>query len=328
MMPNEAGAMGDSVLSSLTPGEKEVVLGSVRFTMELHPHTDRHFNPYILRDGVWEPTETALFSAFLTSSETVLDLGANIGWYSLVAGTTLKGSGRVVAFEPEPTIGAILERNIVRNGLRNVEIVRAAVVDRETNACFVTTPHHVGDHHLVEGPTNEPTMTVAVTSIDAQWRRLGVTIDLIKIDTQGAELAIFRGMRELLSTQSRKPVIITEFWPHGLRRFGANAADLIDLMESFGYEAFLIDDLAKAARPIGFDDLRHRSRTDLAPADLGFIDLVLVPIGDSRRSSIEPFLQPYGSFEAKWRYKLRPTLAWFKRRLGSALKTAYGSIRQ
>ena len=316
-MPNESGVADVSLPIGPNAGETEIVLGAVRFMMELHPPTDRHFNPHILRDGVWEPTETALFSAFLATSETVFDIGANIGWYSLVAGTTLKGSGRVVAFEPEPTIGAILERNIVRNGLQNVEVVRAAVADREASARFVTTPHHVGDHHLVDGPTSEPTTTVATTSVDAQRRRLGGTVDLIKIDTQGAELAIFRGMHELLSTQSRKPVIITEFWPHGLRRYGASAADLIDLMESSGYEAFLIDDLAKAARPIGFEDLRHRSKTDLAPADLRYIDLVLVPIGDSRRSSIEPFLQPYGSIEARWRYRLRPTLGWLKRRLGA-----------
>jgi len=73
-----------------------------------------------------------------------------------------------------------------------------------------------------------------------------------KIDHQGAELAIFRGMHACLSAQPRKPVIITEFWPHGLRRFGTEAADFIDLIESFGYEAFVIDDFGKAARPISF----------------------------------------------------------------------------
>jgi len=283
--------------------------------MELHPPPDRIMNPVLIRDGVWEPTETALFSALLASCKTVFDIGANIGWYSLIAGKILEGTGRVVAFEPEPSIGAILERNILRNRLTNVEVVRAAVADRETSAFFVTSSDNVGDHHLVGGPSSESTTTVSMTSIDAQWQRLGLAIDLIKIDTQGAELAIFRGMRALLSAQQRKPVIITEFWPQGLRRYGAEAAAFIDLIESWGYEAFVIDDFAKAATPIEFRYLRHRSKTDLAPVDGVFIDLLLVPIGDPRRVLIEPLLRHYGWVEAMWRYSLRPTMAWCKRRL-------------
>ncbi len=320
LLPQSVSTSLDSREKELDSREKEIVLGSVRFTLELHPPTDHIMNPQIIRDGVWEPTETALFSALLEHSKTVFDIGANIGWYSLIAGKILERSGRVVAFEPEPTVGAILERNILKNRLTNVEIVRAAVADQTTSASFVTSSSNVGDHHLVEGPTNASTTTVSVTSVDAHWQRLGVPIDLIKIDTQGAELAIFRGMRALLTAQPRKPVIITEFWPHGLWRFGAEAAALIDLIESFGYEAFLIDDVAKAVRPINFRDLRHRSKTDLAPLDRMSADIVLIPIGDARRALIDPYLRPYGWVEAMWRYRLRPTMSWYKRRLKFAAR--------
>ncbi len=293
--------------------EAHIRIADLIFTLRLHPESDKIMTPVLLKTGIWEPTETRVFLALLQDARTVLDIGANIGWYATLAGLKLRGRGQVVAFEPAPQVFALLAENVARNGLHdNVTVINGAVADRRGDARFAITPDHVGDHHLVVGD-EAGAISIPVTTVDAVRAELGRDIDLIKIDTQGAELCIFRGMMSTLAEQERKPILISEFWPLGLNRMESSALELLSEWQKAGYLAYRIDSKADCLRPVSFSRLSARVTTDLAPDGSRFIDLVLIPRGDPRAELIVPFVKPYPIHIDAW-VRVRQILGTWKRR--------------
>src|SRR5262245_61208343 len=82
--------------------EHSFEFAGLRFSMELHPAGDEIITPQMLRDGAWEPHESKIFLDIARGSSLVVDIGANIGWYAILAALATNGHGRVAAFEPHP----------------------------------------------------------------------------------------------------------------------------------------------------------------------------------------------------------------------------------
>src|SRR5689334_11771369 len=100
------------------------------FKFAIHADSDQFISLDIARDGVWEPFETRIFSCMCRPGDTVLDLGANIGWYSVLAAKILGGAGHVLAFEPDATNARLLEINAAASDQHGViQIFRTAVGD-------------------------------------------------------------------------------------------------------------------------------------------------------------------------------------------------------
>jgi FkbM family methyltransferase len=176
---------------------------------------------YIL--GTAEPDVQAFLAEHLRPGDTFFDLGANIGYFSLVGAALVGPTGRVVSFEPSPVNAMALRRNLELNGLVNVEVVEAAVSDTEGVASFDPTDDDQSGR-LAEGPASVRTVT-----IDAEVARTGWSPSLLKVDIEGAEEAALRGMHETLLTHH--PVILCEV--HALPDLsGPLATSLRDL----GYE--------------------------------------------------------------------------------------------
>src|SRR5262249_35462499 len=146
------------------------------------------------------------FLAAVRPGHTVYDLGANVGWFSLLAGRRVGAGGRVVAFEPDLQNAALAERNAARNGLANVTVVPAAVGDRDGWASFRQEASIKG--RLDEGGG----LPVPLVSLDG-WIESGrdAPPDVVKIDVEGAELGVLRGMERTLRELS--PTLFVEL--HG-----------------------------------------------------------------------------------------------------------------
>lgn len=178
------------------------------------------------------------FVEHVHQGDVVYDLGANIGWYSLLAARRVGPGGRVIAFEPSVTNAAYIEWNAAANGFPNVSVVPAAVSDRDGWAVFLDKgplmsrldkddDEDQARRRAARNPTVLARRTVPVLSLDtwiAQTEQPPPT--LIKIDVEGAEIGALRGMRETL--RSARPTLIIE--PHGTRKA------VVELLESFGYE--------------------------------------------------------------------------------------------
>lgn len=136
----------------------------------------------------------------------VLDLGANVGFFSLVSAALVGPEGRVVAYEPFPGNAAALRRNVALNHLTTVEVVQAAVAGQAGEASFsVGLSDQDGALH---GRVGVGRISVATVAIDDEVRRLGLRPTLIKIDIEGAEVDAIGAMLDTLETA--RPVVVCE----------------------------------------------------------------------------------------------------------------------
>jgi FkbM family methyltransferase len=201
------------------------------------PH-DRAVGARLRRRGVWAAAETALCKRELRPGMRVLDVGANIGYFSLLFARLVGPSGHVHAFEPEPRNFELLQRNIARNGYTNVTAVRKAVSRTSGIQRLYKSPDNLGDHRLAHGPEGRAAIDVSVVTLD---EFLGDTcVDFIKLDIQGAEGAAVRGARQLI-TRSAPLCLVSEFWPAGMRAFGDDPEQYLEELSAHGFQIAIIE---------------------------------------------------------------------------------------
>jgi FkbM family methyltransferase len=167
--------------------------------MQLRPRDGT--NKALFLYGVCEIAETRLVQSLLRVGMTFADIGANIGYYAMLAGRLVGPDGRVFAFEPNPEIHGRLVENARLNGLANVTTSTEAVTDHEGTVTFYAsaTPENSGISSTIPGAGLGEARIVPATTLDAFAARIGRKLDLVKIDVEGAELQVLEGGRGLLS---------------------------------------------------------------------------------------------------------------------------------
>jgi FkbM family methyltransferase len=196
--------------------------------------------------GSFEPNEFAWLDHAIQPGMTILDIGANEGFYTTFLAQRVGSSGAVVAFEPSPRERARLERNVAINGIDNVRIVPKALSDKAGRAVFhVADAEHNGQNTLGsfghKGVNEVESIEVDVVRLDDVFSEFArVRLDLIKMDVEGAELAVLRGAAELIARD--RPLILLEVFDAALRGQGASAADLLDWLRAAHYQLWAFDE--------------------------------------------------------------------------------------
>lgn len=213
-----------------------------------------------LRDVGWfEPTETRLVQRLVKAGDTVVDVGANIGYYTLQLARLVGPGGRVFAFEPEPRNFDLLRRNVWENGYDNVTLVPAAVAARPERLRLYLNPENRGDHRL-QATAGREAVEVEGISLDDYFRGFLGRLDLVKVDVQGAEGAAFDGMRGLLAA-GRVSRIVTEFWPRGLSQAGCDPRRFLESRIQEGFRVREIDEQGDRVVPLDISALLARLPT-------------------------------------------------------------------
>ncbi len=195
---------------------------------------DSIIGPAIER-GAWEEHETALFLAHLRPGDRVVDLGANVGWYSVLA---ILAGCEVHAFEPVPAIADVAERNLRRAeqaGSGRGILHRAAAGAAPGTARIALAPRNHGDNRVLDGdapPGDLPQAELLSIRIERVDDHVRGPVRLIKADTQGSEWLALQGAREVLRSSPELALLI-EFWPYALR--GARPEELLDFLEREGF---------------------------------------------------------------------------------------------
>jgi FkbM family methyltransferase len=204
--------------------------------------------------GNSEPFETELLKAHVGRGDVVLDLGANIGYYTLLFASLVGPEGKVFAFEPDPTNFDLLTRNVRRNGYTNVVPVPAAVGDRTGKLRLFLCEENRGDHRTYDSGDGRPSVEVDVVRLDDYLKDFERPIAFVKMDVQGSEPAVLSGMAGLLQRNPRMK-LATEFWPFGLHRSGSSAEAFLQALEGQGFALHVIDEAAQRVAPADWEEL-------------------------------------------------------------------------
>ena len=208
--------------------------------------------------GIYEPLETRLAQELIRPGGCAVDVGANIGYYTLLLARGVGPRGRVYAFEPEPQNFSLLEKNVRSNGYANVQLERKAASDTTGSLQLFVSRENQGDHRVYASPTeSRGSVHIRAVRLDDYFRDEFPEIDLLKMDIQGAEGHALLGMSEMLRCRPPR-AILTEFWPLGLKRAGSEAARILQLLEARGYRLHLLNESTGRTVPMGADELLAR----------------------------------------------------------------------
>jgi len=169
-----------------------------------------------------------------------VDIGANLGVYTLAMAGAAGDDGRVWAFEPESGNATTLRKNIALNGYANVTVVEKAVGDRSGQAELYLDEAHQGDHRLFDTGMGRVRQPVDVVALD-DYFPAGQPLDLVKIDVQGAEALVLRGMQRIL-TQTPSLVVLMEMSIGDPVAPGCSAEDVVENLVRLGYRLAWIDE--------------------------------------------------------------------------------------
>lgn len=184
----------------------------------------------------YEPQTQRIFKQIVKPSMTVVDIGAHIGYYTLLSAKLTGANGRVYAFEPTPSLFSLLQKNIKINGLeKRAEAFSLALGDHSVKK-RVFYIGEISTSSLFHVPgTGELAVDVEMVSLDDFFRKRDwPAVDIVKIDAEGADKIIVEGMREVILRNSGIKLII-EFNPAYLRFAGVIPEELLILLKEIGF---------------------------------------------------------------------------------------------
>jgi FkbM family methyltransferase len=195
------------------------------------------------RHLAWNPSEYAAFRRATRTGSVVLDIGANVGGYSVLFAQWTGKNGQVFAFEPAPASFAGLKRHIDLNGAAAIVVpVQAAILDGTAASVPFEARGTSGDNRVVvPSAVPGPSIVVRATSIDEFCSERSIAPDVIKIDVEGAELSVLRGARRTIRARGAALELFVEMHPAAWPSFGTSAVDLLDECASLGLTPVALD---------------------------------------------------------------------------------------
>jgi FkbM family methyltransferase len=215
-------------IKSAKPPISEVPIqdvGTLRYAY--HATGDKWVSPAIRDKYTWGYEVLTLLKGLLKRGSYFADIGANIGWFTIIGSRIVGENGRVFAFEPEPSNIRLLRTSVRENRCRNVSVFAMAAGSQNGSATLFKSKDNQGDHRLELSSSRPDKVRVRVRKVDSLLRGLDRPLDVVKIDTQGSEGHVLNGMRSILQ-RSPSVRLIMEYWPFGLKNCGSSTEDLKD----------------------------------------------------------------------------------------------------
>ncbi len=217
-------------------------------------HLDERDTLELATREVYEPLETSLLPRYVNPGTLFVDLGANIGYYTLLAARLTGPDGDVRAFEPDPANFRLLQTNIEANGYRHVTADPRAVTDQSGTARLHLNPTNRGDHRLTDPGDGRPSVAVGTVRLDEALKDVRPEQAFVKMDIQGSEWKAYLGMRAFVA-RVPKVALVAEFWPRGLRAAGTEPRRLPDALAADGFSLYRVDEAAGRISRISPDAL-------------------------------------------------------------------------
>jgi FkbM family methyltransferase len=204
-----------------------------------------------MKTGFYEKNISILFNAVLEKGDWFLDVGAHIGYFSMLAARLVGNQGRIFSFEPMEANRKFFESNVSLNGFDNVTLVPHGVGNQTGQARFFVNRDNDGGHALwdvgehpfnVRSKADPCPVTIPITTLDAFFASSDLSrLKAIKIDTEGNEFNVLKGAEKILQTH-RIRCIVWELNKFGLMQMGHSEVGLREFMYNLGYETLAFID--------------------------------------------------------------------------------------
>lgn len=223
------------------------------------PTFDRWLALALHRASLMGRDDLAFLRAHVRPGMRVIDIGANQGLYTLLFSGLVGEAGTVWAFEPDDVLFASLEENLAANAATNVRALHRALGAASGTMTLYRSLLNSGDNRLAAAGRDRAHVPVEVAVEPLENLLAGGRVDFIKMDVQGWEMEVFRGMGRLLDDPVNANLgIYFEYWPRGLRDAGSEPSAPLELLAGRGFSIYRptggrlgerIENLAGLARP-------------------------------------------------------------------------------
>jgi FkbM family methyltransferase len=203
----------------------------------LNDHRSAPFE--ILNFGDYEKKELNITKSLFKDGQTFLDIGSNIGWYSLNIANYFNNS-KIYAFEPMLMPFEIMNENVKLNNFKNIKTFNYGLSDYEQLETFYYYPEGTVNASLknLQNKAKIEKKKIMVYKLDSVVRKNDLKVDFIKCDVEGAEINVLRGGLETIKKD--KPILFLEILRKWTKKFDYDSNDIIEILQSLGYSCFVI----------------------------------------------------------------------------------------
>jgi FkbM family methyltransferase len=173
----------------------------------------------------YEPKHVELMKSIVKEGDIVMDIGAHIGYYTLILAEIVGPKGKVYAFEPNPENFKVLQKNIEINGYKNVILEKKAISDKNGTVNFYFSDLNTGDGRIYTSSEKRTSCEVECIKLDDYFKNIPKP-SFFKIDIQGIEILALKGMSKIMNNPDIK--FTTEFQPEAIEEGGHNPQDFLN----------------------------------------------------------------------------------------------------
>ena len=231
-------------------------LGGYKFRCDLRDSISRE----VCFAGCYEPQETELVQAILEPGMCFVDVGANWGYFSLLAAYLVGKSGRVISLEPDPRLFSILQENLTANHLEHATALPLAAAESRGSLSMVGYEESGGNFGLsrvvASPPASQTCFRVSADSLDSilSEQRIG-SVDLMKMDIEGGEALAIEGLSKSLAARTIKALLL-ELHPNALLEQGSSVEAVVETLRAAGFVGLTVDHSASTNRQAAYGRVR------------------------------------------------------------------------
>ena len=188
--------------------------------------------------NIYEKSESKFIKSNCFEGMNILDIGANIGYYTALFSQLVGVNGTVIAIEPDEESYKYLSKSIDSFNYKNVFSFRLAASDTKQKLPLFISKDNRGDNRLYSTNQKRKSIIVECLTIDELLKDNKIeNLDLIKIDVQGYEPKVLKGMRKIVKS-SKELILLSEFWPKGILEAGENPKDFLEMLRKMQFQLF------------------------------------------------------------------------------------------
>ena len=226
------------------------------FTLNTDPR-DRTIAKKLALYGDYEGYMREVLLSYTKPGSTVIDIGANIGLHTVPLSKGVGDGGKVIAFEPDPDNYAILQSNLKINNANNVTTHNAGLSSESGTALLYQSDINRGGLSLCKDNVESDGDSIQPVSIDLLvgddvLQDYSANISLIKIDVEGAEPLVIKGMKNVLASNPSLTIVF-EFSPIYIENFGQDPKVFLSSLEESGFNLSIVDEQNQTTKPSSSD---------------------------------------------------------------------------